>query len=258
MRFDVVSLFPDLFEDARTQGVTGRAHVRGLWSLALWNPRDYTHDAHRTVDDRPYGGGPGMVMMAEPLEMAVRDAQAARSNLGDASNDAPVILMSPTGRRFDQARAERLVEQGGAILVCGRYEGVDQRFIERCVTEELSLGDFVLSGGEIPALAIMDSAVRLLPGALNDARSAQQDSFNDTLTGLLDSPHYTRPEQYRGHAVPPELLSGHHANINLWRRRQSLRLTTARRPDLIRQARERGLLSAEDEAFLKNLAPQEE
>lgn len=255
MRFDAISLFPELFEGARTQGVTGRAHVRGLWSLALWNPRDYTHDVHRTVDDRPYGGGPGMVMMAGPLELAVRAARAARAGDPGIKHDAPVILMSPAGRRFDQARAERLVDEEGAILVCGRYEGVDQRFIDRCVTEELSLGDFVLSGGEIPALAIMDSVVRLLPGALNDVRSAQQDSFNDTLAGLLDSPHYTRPDVYDGQAVPAELLSGHHANIAVWRRRQSLRLTAARRPDLIRLARERGLLSKADEAFLEGLVP---
>lgn len=255
MRFDVISLFPDLFDAVRAQGVTGRAHVHGLWSLELWNPRDYTHDVHRTVDDRPYGGGPGMVMMADPLEQAVNGARAARASLDAGPGDVPVLLMSPAGRRFDQAWAEQLAGQGGAILVCGRYEGVDQRFIDRCVTDELSMGDFVLSGGEIPAMAVIDSVVRLIPGALNDPRSAEQDSFNASLTGLLDSPHYTRPERYLEQTVPAELLSGHHANIAIWRRRQSLRLTAARRPDLIRQAREHGLLSADDEAFLRSLPP---
>ena len=259
MRFDVVSLFPEMFGVVRDQGITGRAHKQGLWSLSVWNPRDYTHDVHRTVDDRPYGGGPGMVMMADPLEQAVHAAQEQRSEAaspGDPASNVPaaVILMSPTGKRFDQSMAERLRDTGGAILICGRYEGVDQRFIDRCVTEEISIGDFVLSGGEIPALAIMDAAVRLLPGALNDAESALQDSFNTVLTGLLDSPHYTRPEQYGEQPVPAVLLSGHHANIAVWRRQQSLRLTLARRPDLIAHAREQGLLSGADEKFLAQIA----
>ncbi|MGB6102911.1 MAG: tRNA (guanosine(37)-N1)-methyltransferase TrmD [Pusillimonas sp.] len=261
MRFDVISLFPDMFSVVRDLGVTGRAHKQGIWSLGLWNPRDYTHDVHRTVDDRPYGGGPGMVMMAEPLEQAVQAARADRAEAAQAAQanraaDAaalPVILMSPTGRRFDQAMAQNLAEGQGAVLVCGRYEGVDQRFIERCVTHEVSIGDFVMSGGEIAALAIMDSVLRLLPGVLNDAESARQDSFNEALTGLLDSPHYTRPEQYRGMAVPPELLSGHHLNISAWRRRQSLALTALRRPDLIDTARRAGLLSKADEKFLDEL-----
>jgi len=248
MRFDVITLFPDMFSAIRDLGVTGRAHRQALWQLGLWNPRDFTHDVHRTVDDRPYGGGPGMVMLAEPLEQAV---EAARAQRGDA---APVWLMSPTGRRFDQAMSQALRDEGGAILVCGRYEGIDQRFIDRCVTHEVSLGDFVLSGGEIPAMAMMDSAVRLLPGALNDADSALQDSFNNALTGLLDSPHYTRPENYKGLAVPAELLSGHHARIAAWRREQSLALTLRRRPDLIQRARQAGLLSRSDEDVLRRLA----
>ncbi|HUH87389.1 MAG TPA: tRNA (guanosine(37)-N1)-methyltransferase TrmD [Pusillimonas sp.] len=255
MRFDVVSLFPDMFRAVRDHGITGRAHKQGLWSLQLWNPRDFTKDVHRTVDDRPYGGGPGMVMMAGPLEDAVIAAQADRKAQIDSRIDsAPVWLMSPTGRRFDQRMAQQLADGQGAILICGRYEGVDQRFIDRCVTDEVSIGDFVLSGGEIPALAVMDSAVRLLPGALNDSESAHQDSFHDTLTGLLDSPHYTRPEIYEGESVPPELLSGHHANIAGWRRRQSLALTLARRPDLIEAARKAGRLSKADEAFLATLS----
>jgi len=249
MRFDVISLFPDMFSVVRDLGVTGRAYKQQLWSLGLWNPRDFTHDIHRTVDDRPYGGGPGMVMMAEPLEQAVDAARASRTD----AESAPVVLMSPTGKRYDQGVAQQLADSAGAILICGRYEGVDQRFIDRCVTHELSLGDYVLSGGEIAALAIIDSVVRLLPGALNDADSALQDSFNASLTGLLDSPHYTRPDTYQGHAVPPELMSGHHVNIAQWRRRQSLALTARRRPDLIVAARQAGLLSKADEAFLKSL-----
>ncbi|OZI24320.1 tRNA (guanosine(37)-N1)-methyltransferase TrmD [Bordetella genomosp. 7] len=251
MRFDVVTLFPDMFGTVRDLGVTGRAHVQGLWALHTWNPRDYTHDVHRTVDDRPYGGGPGMVMMAEPLEAAVTAAQAARA--GQGLDRAPVVLLSPTGRRYDQQAAQSLASGQGAVLICGRYEGIDQRFIDRCVTDEISLGDFVLSGGEIAALAVMDAAIRLLPGVLNDGDSALQDSFNDNLSGLLDSPHYTRPEIYDGHAVPSELLSGHHANIARWRREQSLRLTAARRPELIERARRNGWLSKADERFLASL-----
>lgn len=246
MRFDIISLFPDIFSAVRDQGVTGRAHRQQRWSLGLWNPRDFTHDVHRTVDDRPYGGGPGMVMLADPLGQAVAAARQARED-----QHAKVILMSPAGRRFDQSVAEELAAGPGAILVCGRYEGVDQRFIDRCVTDEVSLGDFVLSGGEIAALAVMDAVIRLLPGVLNTADSALQDSFNDTLSGLLDSPHYTRPEVYQGEPVPEALLSGHHANIAVWRRRQSLRLTAERRPDLIERARAAGRLSKTDEAFLK-------
>jgi tRNA (guanine37-N1)-methyltransferase len=264
MRFDVVTLFPDMFSVVRDLGITGRAHKQERWSLGLWNPRDFTHDLHRTVDDRPYGGGPGMVMLAEPLEQAVAAARGARARAQPAavphatadptaSAETPVILMSPTGKRFDQAMAQQLAGSQGAILVCGRYEGIDQRFIDRNVTHEISMGDFVLSGGEIPALAIIDSAVRLLPGALNDAHSALQDSFNTALTGLLDSPHYTRPEIYDGMPVPAALLSGHHANIAIWRRQQSLALTAARRPDLIQAARQAGMLSKSDEKFLKQL-----
>ncbi len=245
MRFDVITLFPDMFSVFAEQGVTGRACTQGIWSFQSWNPRDFTSDIHRTVDDRPYGGGPGMVMLAEPLERAVDGALGSRQ--------VPVILLSPTGRRFDQAMADELAQGQGAVLVCGRYEGIDQRFIDRRVTHEVSLGDFVLSGGEIGALAIMDSVVRLLPGVLNDKESARQDSFHEAIDGLLDSPHYTRPEVYQGVGVPAELMSGHHANIAQWRRRQSLALTWARRPDLIRAAREKGKLSKADEIFLASL-----
>ena len=193
-----------------------------------------------------------MVMMAAPLEAAVSAAQQARAAQG--LGPAPVALLAPVGRRYDQAGAEALAASDGLILICGRYEGVDQRFIERCVTQEISLGDFVLSGGEIAALAVIDAAVRLLPGVLNDGDSALQDSFNDTLSGLLDSPHYTRPEVYEGAAVPAPLLSGHHAHIAAWRRERSLELTAARRPELIEAARSRGLLDKADERHLAALA----
>ncbi|MFD4839858.1 tRNA (guanosine(37)-N1)-methyltransferase TrmD [Achromobacter sp. NPDC058515] len=252
MRFDVVTLFPEMFGVVRDLGVTGRAHAQGRWSLHAWNPRDFTQDVHRTVDDRPYGGGPGMVMMAAPLEAAVAAAQEARAVQG--LGRAPVALLAPVGRRYDQAGAEALAASEGLILICGRYEGVDQRFIERCVTHEISLGDFVLSGGEIAALAVIDAAVRLLPGVLNDGDSALQDSFNDTLSGLLDSPHYTRPEVYEGEAVPAPLLSGHHANIARWRRERSLALTAARRPELLETARAKGWLSKLDERYLAELS----
>lgn len=254
MRFDLITLFPEMFAAVRDQGVTGRAYARGTWSLGLWNPRDFTEDVHRTVDDRPYGGGPGMVMMAEPLARAVSAAQAARSQDSAPVSAAPVILLSPTGRPFDQAAAQVWSQSAGAIFICGRYEGVDQRFIDRHVTHEISLGDYVLSGGELGAMVIMDSIVRLLPGVLHDAQSAEQDSFNPALTGLLDSPHYTRPEVWDEQTVPSELLSGHHVHIARWRRQQSLSLTAARRPDLIDAARARGELSKDDEAWLATLS----
>lgn len=256
MRIDILTLFPEVFAVVGDLGVTGRARRHGLWSMHVWNPRDYTQDVHRTVDDRPYGGGPGMVMLAEPLERALDAAMADRNAAaaaGAMQAEVPVILLSPAGKRFDQAMAQALADSPGAVFVCGRYEGVDQRFIERRVTHEVSLGDFVLSGGEIAAMACIDAAVRLLPGALNDGDSARQDSFNEATSGLLDSPHYTRPEVYRGMPVPEVLLSGHHARISAWRRQQSLALTAARRPDLIEQARRAGLLDRKDEAFLQTL-----
>ena len=251
LRFDVITLFAPIFEAVSRHGVTGRAHAQGRWSLHTWNPRDFTHDVHRTVDDRAYGGGPGMVMRIEPLEQAVQAAQQQRAQGG--FGQAQVVLLSPQGRRFDQSQAQELAAGPGAILVCGRYEGVDQRFIDRWVTQEVSLGDFVLSGGEIGALAMMDAAVRLLPGVLNDDASAAQDSFNDALSGLLDCPHYTRPEVYDGLPVPEVLLSGHHANIVRWRRERSLEATWRKRPELIEAARERGWLSRADEKFLSDL-----
>lgn len=250
MRFDVISLFPEMFSALRDHGVTARAHARQLWSLHLWNPRDYVHDVHRTVDDRPYGGGPGMVMLAEPLHQAVTAATQARGHDG-----APVILMSPSGTVLKQDGIQELVQGQGATLVCGRYEGMDQRFIDRHVTYQISLGDFVLSGGEIAAMALMDAVIRLLPGALGHAQSAGQDSFHPNMLGLLDCQHYTRPETWQGQTVPDVLLSGDHARIAAWRREQSLRLTLQRRPDLIDAAQQRGDLSA---AELDALGSQED
>lgn len=252
MRIDVITLFPDMFSLLSEQGVCARAFKKELWSLHTWNPRNYTKDVHRTVDDRPYGGGPGMVMLSAPLDAALDEVIQHRNEQG-CKQDPEVILLSPVGEVFNQAHAQALAQSEGAIFICGRYEGIDQRFIDARVTKEWSLGDFVLSGGEIAASAMIDSAVRLLPGALNGALSAAQDSFHESIDGLLDSPHYTRPEVYRDVAVPEVLLSGNHKNIDLWRRQQSLRLTAQRRPDLLIKAREQGLLTKHDEAYLKEL-----
>lgn len=221
-RFGVVSLFPDMFAAVR-QGITGRAFDRQLADLQIWNPRDYAQDVHRTVDDRPYGGGPGMVMLYEPLGCAI---DAARRALPAA----PVVYLSPQGRRFDQAAAGKMVQTGSLILVAGRYEGIDERLIESRVDEEWSIGDYVLSGGELPAMVMMDSMIRLLPGALGHADSARQDSYMD---GLLDCPHYTRPEVVDGRSVPEVLLSGNHEQIRRWRLQQALGRTWLRRPDLL-------------------------
>ena len=259
MRIDLVTLFPEMFSVVRDLGVTGRAHGNQLWSLHTHSPRDYTEDVHRTVDDRPYGGGPGMVMMAEPLTRALSAIRNQRATQDQAAQDqatqeqAPVVLLSPIGKPFDQAQAKRLAHSSGAIFICGRYEGIDQRFIDQHVDEQWSLGDFVLSGGEIAALAMIDAAVRLLPGVLNHDQSSAQDSFQDSLSGLLDSPHYTRPETLNGQTVPAVLLSGNHAHIARWRREQSLAITFANRPDLLEQARARGLLTKADELYLLTL-----
>lgn len=229
LRFDVITLFPEMFAALTDSGVTRRALERGLWQIAYWNPRQWTQDAHRTVDDRPYGGGPGMVMMAPPLERAIAAAKAAAGAASDGG--ARVICLSPQGARIDQRRVADLAASDGAILLCGRYEGIDERLIERYVDEELSLGDFVLSGGELAAMALMDACVRQLPGALNDEASAIEDSFAGG--GLLDCPHYTRPELYEGCSVPGVLLSGNHERIRRWRLKQALGRTWQRRPDLL-------------------------
>ncbi|MBA3508256.1 MAG: tRNA (guanosine(37)-N1)-methyltransferase TrmD [Betaproteobacteria bacterium] len=231
MRIDVVTLFPDMVAHAAGFGVTGRASERGLWQLGLWNPRDYTTDTHRTVDDRPYGGGPGMVMLAAPLAAAISAAKSAQMRAGVRSPS--VIYLSPAGVSLTHQRVLELAQQpeAGYVLLAGRYEGIDERLLARDVDCEIAIGDFVVSGGELPALLLIDAIVRQLPGALNDEQSAVQDSFVD---GLLDCPHYTRPEIYDGLAVPEVLLSGHHAAIRRWRLQQALRRTRARRPDLLR------------------------
>lgn len=224
MRIGVISLFPEMVSTIAEYGVVGRAQRRELIALLVENPRDFTDDAHRTVDDRPYGGGPGMVMKYEPLAAAV---QAAREKLPQG---CPLIYLSPQGKVFDQATARRLAELPGMVLLAGRYEGIDERFIESQVDEELSLGDFVLSGGEIAAMAVIDAVVRLLPGVLGDDESAAQDSF---MEGLLDYPHYTRPEKVGDNEVPKVLLSGDHARIERWRRKQALGRSFLRRPELL-------------------------
>ena len=226
--FDVVTLFPEMFTAVTQSGITRRALENGLWRLNCWNPRDFAEDNYRSVDDRPYGGGPGMVMLPAPLEKAIAAAQAGRREAGET--EAKVIYFSPQGRPLTHARVMEMAQSSGAILLCGRYEGVDERLIERCVDEEISLGDFVLSGGEIAALALIDATVRQLPGALNDENSAEEESFAN---GLLDCPHFTRPEEYQGMRVPEVLLSGNHEKIRRWRLKQALGRTWRRRPELI-------------------------
>ena len=249
MRFDVVTLFPEMFAAVTDHGITRRARDLGLWQLAAWNPRDFTSDRHRTVDDRPFGGGPGMVLMAEPLAAAVGAAQEAQRASGVAPG--PVLALSAGGRPLSDARVRAWAARGGAlVLVCGRYEGIDQRFLDACVDEEVSIGDFVVSGGEIAAMAVIDAVVRQLPGALK-LESTADESF---ATGLLDAPHFTRPELWRDRAVPAQLLSGHHAQIAGWRREQALARTARERPDLIAAARAEGRLDERDEKFLRQLA----
>ena len=225
MHIDVVTLFPDLFEIATRYGVTGKAVQRGVVELGLWNPRDYTSDRHRSVDDRPYGGGPGMVMMVQPLRDAIRAARSAVPN-------SKVIYLSPQGRRLDQAAVREMAGREGMILVAGRYEGIDQRLIDSEIDEEWSIGDYVLSGGELAAMVVMDAVTRLLPGVLGHDQSAEQDSFT---AGLLDHPHYTRPEEIDGMRVPEVLLGGDHAVIARWRLKQALGRTWLQRPDLLEQ-----------------------
>jgi tRNA (guanine37-N1)-methyltransferase len=224
MQMQVITLFPEMVSVVAEYGVVGRAVGRNILSIGCQDPRSYTDDAHRTVDDRPYGGGPGMVMKYEPVAAAI---DAATASVPDGS---PVVCLTPQGARFDQACATRLARLPGLVLLAGRYEGIDERLIESKVDEELSLGDFVLSGGEIPAMAVIDAVARLLPGVLGDDQSAKQDSFMD---GLLDYPHYTRPEDIDGQQVPEVLLSGDHARIAAWRLKQALGRTYQRRPDLL-------------------------
>ncbi|HEY2255467.1 MAG TPA: tRNA (guanosine(37)-N1)-methyltransferase TrmD [Variovorax sp.] len=245
MRFDILTLFPELFGPLLANGVTRRAYESKQVEVVLWNPRDFADGNYRRVDDRPFGGGPGMVMMAEPLSACLDAALAARGG------PAPVLLFSPVGETLRHEAVERWSAGEGAVLVCGRYEGVDQRFIDARVTQQISLGDFVLSGGEIAAMALLDAVARLQPGVLGDEASHVQDSFNPALDGLLDCPHYTRPEQWKGAGVPAPLLSGHHLQIERWRRDQRLAITRDRRPDLIEAARRAGRLTAADEKALE-------
>jgi tRNA (guanine37-N1)-methyltransferase len=223
IRFDVVTLFPEVFSAVAGSGITSRALEAGLWSLTTWNPRDFTTDRYRTVDDRPYGGGPGMVMLAEPLERALDAVQKS-------GGSRKTIFLSPQGKKLDHRRVMELAGEHAVTLLCGRYEGVDERLIARRVDEEISLGDFVLSGGEIAAMALIDAVVRQLPGAVGEPASVIEESFAD---GLLDCPQYTRPELYQGAPVPEVLLSGHHQNIRRWRLKQALGRTWLRRPDLL-------------------------
>ncbi|MGY0798280.1 tRNA (guanosine(37)-N1)-methyltransferase TrmD [Lysobacter sp. A286] len=240
MRIDVISLFPDFIAQCAAFGVTGRAGERGLLSLHGWNPRDYAEGSYRRVDDRPFGGGPGMVMLIDPLRAVLRAARAA--------DPAPVktIYLTPQGAPLTQAKVHELAERDRIVLLCGRYEGIDERVVEAEVDEEISIGDYVLSGGELAAAVLIDAVARLQEGALNDAESAVQDSFED---GLLDCPHYTRPVEHELGAVPPVLLSGNHAHIANWRRQQSLLRTLQRRPELLDQAD----LSPADRQFLATL-----
>lgn len=240
LRIGVISLFPEMFEAITQYGVTGRAIRNGLIEFQSWNPRDFTHDKHRTVDDRPYGGGPGMLMMVQPLRDAIIEAKA---QLG---NDAKVIYLSPQGRKLSQSGVRELSQSSKLIFIAGRYEGIDERIIQSLVDEEWSVGDYVLSGGELPAMTLIDAIARFVPGVLGHEQSAEQDSFSD---GLLDCPHYTRPEVLDGESVPKVLLSGNHEHIRLWRLQQSLERTWTRRPELLT-----GLaLTAEQEAILEKI-----
>jgi tRNA (guanine37-N1)-methyltransferase len=238
MRFDVVTLFPEMVAAAAACGVTGRAIERNIVSLSLWNPRDYTSDRHKTVDDRPYGGGPGMVMKYQPLHDAVNAAKQG------SAESTKVVYLSPQGKPITQALLADASKASHIILVAGRYEGIDERFVELDCDEEWSIGDYVISGGELAALIVIDAVTRLLPGVLGDEDSAQQDSHSD---GLLDCPHYTRPEQIAGRLVPEVLLGGNHKDIGLWRMKQALGRTWQRRPDLLKKKN----LSAEQEKLLK-------
>ncbi len=249
IRFDVVTLFPPMFDAISQHGITARALENNLYALSLWNPRDFTTDNHRTVDDRPYGGGPGMVMMAEPLEQAIKAAKASQIAAGVLN--PKVIHMSPTGRPLTHQIVMDLVAEQGLVLLASRYEGVDQRFLDQMVDAEYSIGDYVLSGGEMPAMVLMDAIVRQLPGALGDADSAIEDSFVD---GLLDCPHYTRPEEYAGEKVPEVLTSGNHAKIKQWRLKMSLKRTRDQRPDLL-AARS---LSKEESRLLQELEQEQD
>jgi tRNA (guanine37-N1)-methyltransferase len=242
IHFDAITLFPEMFDAITRSGVTRRAFENGIYELVLWNPRDFSSNAYRSVDDRPYGGGPGMVMLSEPLEKALKAARQRQRSCG--VKQSKVIYFTPQGSSLTHARLAELLQGDGLILLCGRYEGVDERLIARQVDCEMSIGDYVLSGGELPAMVLMDAMIRQIPGVLGDDQSAAQESF---VTGLLDHPHYTRPEVYEGLPVPPVLLSGNHADIERWRMKQSLGRTWSRRPELLARV----ALSAEQQQLLE-------
>ena len=247
MRVDIITLFPELFVPFVQAGVTRRAYESGQLDVKTWNPRDYAEGNYKRVDDRPFGGGPGMVMLAEPLAACLA---AVRAESGLDRQQAPLVYFSPVGEVLSQSLVQRSGLTAGVLLLCGRYEGIDQRFIDAYVDAHISLGDFVLSGGEIAAMAWLDALARLQPGVLHDEQSHLQDSFTPALSGLLDCPHYTRPEVWQDQTVPEALLSGHHAQIAAWRRQQSLKLSAQHRPDLLEKARQSGLLSRADEQLL--------
>ena len=247
MRVDIITLFPELFVPFVQAGVTRRAYESGQLDVKTWNPRDYAEGNYKRVDDRPFGGGPGMVMLAEPLAACLA---AIRAESGLDRQQAPLVYFSPVGEVLSQSLVQRSGQTAGVVLLCGRYEGIDQRFIDAHVDAHISLGDFVLSGGEIAAMAWLDALARLQPGVLHDEQSHLQDSFTPALSGLLDCPHFTRPEVWQDQAVPEALLSGHHLQIAAWRRQQSLKLSAQHRPDLLEKARQSGLLSRADEQLL--------
>jgi tRNA (guanine37-N1)-methyltransferase len=248
MHFDVVSLFPEMFDALTGSGITQRARTNGLYELVLWNPRDFSANAYRSVDDRPYGGGPGMVMMAEPIAKALKAAR--QRQLSSGVKHSRTVFLSPQGRPLTQQIVEELGEYDGLVLLAGRYEGVDERVLATEIEDQVSIGDYVLSGGELPAMVLMDALIRRIPGALNDAESVQQDSFSN---GLLDCPQYTRPEVYGPNAVPAVLLSGHHGHISRWRMKQSLGRTWRVRPDLLANLS----LTAEQMALLEEYKMEE-
>lgn len=245
LHIDVITLFPEMFDAVAKHGITRRALEQKLWSLGVWNPRDFVQDNYRTIDDRPYGGGPGMVMLAEPLNAAI---DAALKRQQDAGVAGKVVYLTPQARPLTDAGVRKLRETPGLVLLAGRYEGVDERLIEARVDAEVSIGDYVLSGGELPAMVLIDALVRLLPGALNDGESASQDSYSD---GLLDWPHYTRPDDWKGRKVPAVLQSGNHAAIETWRRKQALGRTWLRRPEMITALQEAGRLDKKDLKLLE-------
>ena len=251
MRFDIITLFPELFAPFLAGGVTRRAYASGQVDVHLWNPRDHAEGNYRRVDDRPFGGGPGMVMLAEPLARCLAAIRAERGESEDAQ--APLVLFSPIGETLNHAAVERWSASAGAVLLCGRYEGIDQRFIDAHVDVQMSLGDFVLSGGEIAAMALLDAQYTTIIRNNRFRCDHELDSFNPALDGLLDCPHYTRPEEWAGRSVPAPLMSGHHAQIERWRRDQRLVITAKHRPDLIDAAREAGRLVPADEAVLAKL-----